>query len=245
MKYFVTLCVALTMVSCAAQPRGGTTTHKKVATTVVFRELPITLDLPSVLPSPMRDMKKWKECCPTIISTVSDKLLAGFGDPVGFLKNPLYNNWKTMGPLHISDYAPTLVEVSFDGSRPIWFSYELIEEILGSAGYENLLGLHDLANLVSKYGDVLPADTPIVGFASVTAYYDYGFMSIGKKIQSPAVIKTKGKWDLWDLRILYDRSFPDYPYHPPLFLVDVDKKDRHQPLPKVKIFLNAENASKP
>jgi hypothetical protein len=247
MKYIIIVfCAVLTMVSCGKKAHEGTNEEKKIATTVVFRELPIALDLPSLPPSLTEaERKNWMCFSQTTLSKVSDKLLAGFGDYAGLLKDPLYNNWKTVGPIHNSSYTARLVEVSFDGPRPSWFSYKLADEILDSAKYDDPLGLHDLVNLVSKYGDALPADTPIIGFASVAAYYSYAYMNVGKRIQVPTVVKRNGKWELWDLRILYPRSFSDFPYHPPLFLVDLDVKDWRQPLGKVKIFLDPENVSKP
>jgi hypothetical protein len=92
-------------------------------------------------------------------------------------------------------------------------------------------------NLVSKYGDALPADTPIVGFASVAAYYSYRYMNIGRIIASPVVIKTDGKWELWDLRAVHDGS--SQKDHSPLFLVDIDKKYDSAPKSRVSMFLRA------
>jgi hypothetical protein len=258
MKYVITFFAVLGLVSCTAKVHletkstdgvvAPTTTvddNGKVATTVVFRELSTDFDLPAENLGDVR-YKNREEV--NAISSVSDKLLSKgiFTDTVGFLKSPLYNNWKTVGPIHNAHNSAKLVEARFDGPRPDWFNYRYAEQIMDGGRYYDCLGFHDLVNLVAKYGDQLPSDVPIIALGSVTAYRSVSYMDDGNIIQSPTVVKRNGKWELWDLRIIYDRSFlPGAPYHPALYLVDVDNcvemaKYRKPRPSQIRIFVHAD-----
>ena len=256
MKYAIAFFVVLTMVSCSSKKHEQSATASvvtstttmtddegKVATTVVFRQLAEEFDLPAENIGDVR-YKNREEV--NAISSVSDKLLSKgiFTDVVGFLKSPLYNNWKTVGPIHNAHNTAKLVEARFDGPRPGWFNYEYAEQIMDGGRYNDCLGFHDLVNLVAKYGNQLPSDVPIIALGSVTAYRSVSYMDNGNIIQSPTAVKRNGKWELWDLRIIYERSFQGSPYHPALYLVDVDNcvemaKYRKPRPSRIRIFVHA------
>jgi len=209
---------------------------EEVATTVVFKKFPMNFELP-VNPS-ADDLLHASQT--NVISHVSDKLLASgiLRDSVGFLKDPLYNNWRTVGPMHSPSGVASLIEAKFKGPQPFYFRYEYAEGMMMSGRYYNLLGFHDLVNLVAKYGDKLPPDVPIVALGSVTAYRSFVYEVDMNIVQSPTVIKRDGKWELFDFRIIHDGFSPED--HAPLFLVDLNcKVDRDNPAPRssVKIFL--------
>lgn len=236
MKIYLVITVIL-MTACAHKS-SEFDSEKRADTIITLKELPLTFDLPDWGITDMR-----VSTITNAPSPVSDRLLASglFEDPVGFLKNPLYNNWKAVGPVHHFNARATLVEISFNGPRPRWFTYEIAEEILSKSQRFEWLGFHDLVNLVAKYGDELPSDVPIVGLGSITAYRSFQYMKDMNVIESPTVIKMRGRWALWDLRILYDRSVPDRPYHSPLFLVDTSKEAK--PASTIKMTLPSWNVS--
>jgi hypothetical protein len=129
-----------------------------------------------------------------------------------------------------------LVEARFDGVEPLWFRYEYATEMMHSGGYRNWLGFHDLVNLVAKYGNGLPSDTPIVAIGSVTAYRSFAFMSNANIIQSPVAIKRDGKWNMQTLSAVSEHSFSPKD-RPPLFLYDKEDVDTYNPAPKTKISM--------
>jgi hypothetical protein len=260
MKYLVIAFCFVSMVSCGKKAHEGTnqpttnvvavagkpvTEEGKVATTVVFRQLARTFDIPANPAT--KDFRKVS--VPDMISPVSDKLLAGgiFSDPHGFLKNPLYQNWKAVGPLCSVSSLAALLEVKFEGPQPKWFDYRMAEDSMVSGQREERLGFHDLVNLISKYGDDLPADTPIVALGSVTAFRAFHFMHDMNEIQSPVAIKNKGKWEIWSMgRIGQFFIYNPSGYHPPLFLIEVDKEmGRYvsQAKDKIRIFVRADMVS--
>ena len=252
MKYLViAFCAVFTMVSCGkkethvvAAANNPVTEETKVATTVVFRKISRTFDIPT---NPVtKDFRTAN--VPDMISSVSDKLLAGgiFSDPAGFLKNPLYQNWKAVGPLCAVSGLAALVEVKFEGLQPAWFDYRMAEDIMISGQREERLGFHDLVNLVSKYGDDLPANTPIVALGSVTAFRAFHYMHDMNEIQSPVAIKNKDRWEIWNMgRIGQFFIYNPSAYHPPLFLVEVYKDEGRYysgAKDKIQIFLRADMA---